>query len=72
MSENFIPYRRNIRYVPCKKVSIRSLLDKLQFTRNQRNWGNAFRFGQFEITKDDFLLLAYEMLGDYADDFVDH
>ncbi|MFM9277105.1 EVE domain-containing protein [Paenibacillus jiagnxiensis] len=62
MSEDFIPYRRNMHYLPCRAVKIANLLDKLTFTRGRRNWGYSFRFGQLEISREDFVTIANEML----------
>ncbi|MDP4164066.1 MAG: EVE domain-containing protein [Bacillota bacterium] len=64
MSESFVPFRRNIRYIPCQEIKIADLLDKLSFTRGNRNWGYSFRYGHFEIGREDFLMIAGAMLGD--------
>ncbi|MEC0184639.1 EVE domain-containing protein [Paenibacillus peoriae] len=63
ISDDFIPHRRNMSYLPCRIVKIAGLLDKLTFTRMEQNWGYPFRFGQFEINRKDFLTIANEMLG---------
>jgi len=62
MSESFVPFRRNISYISCQEVKIRNLLDQLSFTRGKRNWGYSFRYGQFEISREDFLTIASAML----------
>ncbi|MGE7825503.1 hypothetical protein [Paenibacillus sp. NPDC093718] len=31
--------------------------------RGNRNWGYAFRYGHFEIKREDFLVIAEAMLG---------
>ncbi|MFB9326645.1 EVE domain-containing protein [Paenibacillus aurantiacus] len=62
MSESFIPFRRNIRYTDCKATKISSLLEQLSFTRGERNWGYKFRFGHFEISEQDFRVIADAML----------
>ncbi|WP_064199705.1 EVE domain-containing protein [Brevibacillus brevis] len=64
MSESFVPYRRNIRYIPCREVKIATLLDQLTFTRGNRNWGYQFRYGHFEVGFEDFLTITGAMLGD--------
>ncbi|MDR0268032.1 EVE domain-containing protein [Paenibacillus sp.] len=64
MSDNFIPYRRNIRYFPCQNVKIAGLLDKLSFTKEKASWGYSFRFGQLEINWEDFIIIANAMLGE--------
>ncbi|UJF33579.1 EVE domain-containing protein [Paenibacillus hexagrammi] len=62
MSDSFVPFRRNIRYVPCQQVKIADLLEQLTFTRGNRNWGYPFRFGHFEIEAEDFLTIASSMI----------
>jgi hypothetical protein len=62
MSESFIPFRRNIRYIPCREVKIAALLEQLSFTCGKRNWGYSFRYGHFEIEREDFLTIADAML----------
>ncbi|WNR44126.1 EVE domain-containing protein [Paenibacillus roseipurpureus] len=61
MSESFVPFRRNIRYTNCKETKISSLLERLSFTRGVNNWGYRFRFGHFEISEQDFLVIADAM-----------
>ncbi|RUT33568.1 EVE domain-containing protein [Paenibacillus zeisoli] len=62
MSETFVPFRRDIRYSPCKEVKISTLLQELSFTRGVTNWGYRFRFGHLEIDREDFLTIAEAML----------
>lgn len=62
-TDNFIPFRRNMSYLPCQTVKIAGLLDKLTFTRGKRSWGYSFRFGQLEVNREDFMTIANEMLG---------
>ncbi|OKP86445.1 EVE domain-containing protein [Paenibacillus sp. P3E] len=62
MSESFVPFRRNISYISCQEVKIRDLLEQLSFTRGNRNWGYSFRYGHFEIGREDFLIIASAML----------
>ncbi|CQR59092.1 hypothetical protein PRIO_6745 [Paenibacillus riograndensis SBR5] len=61
MSATFVPYRRNIEYVPCHEARIKGLLDRLSFTRGKRNWGYPFRTGHFEINQEDFFTIAEAM-----------
>ena len=37
------------------------LLEKLDFTRGNRNWGYQMRFGLFEISQADFHTIAEAM-----------
>ncbi|MCQ4087802.1 EVE domain-containing protein [Saccharibacillus sp. JS10] len=61
MSETFVPYRRDIEYMPCEEARIRELLDQLSFTRGKPNWGYVFRTGHFEISQADFCIIAEAM-----------
>ena len=46
-------------------VQIKSLIEKLEFITDKKRWGEKFRFGAFEISKTDFLLIASEMNVDH-------
>lgn len=62
MSESFVPFRRNISYMPCREVQIRDLLEQLSFTRGNPKWGYSLRFGHLEIGREDFMTIASAML----------
>ncbi|OAS24333.1 EVE domain-containing protein [Paenibacillus oryzisoli] len=66
MSDSFIPFRRDIRYTECKETKISSLLQQLSFTRGVKNWGYPFRFGHFEISQQDFQIIANAMLDSFG------
>ncbi|MEI5682460.1 MULTISPECIES: EVE domain-containing protein [unclassified Mesorhizobium] len=57
----FRPYRRDVDWLSACEVPIRPLLDALDFTAGQRNWGYQFRFGLFSVTEHDFDLIAGAM-----------
>jgi hypothetical protein len=59
MAPDFVPFRRNVTYLPgVQEQPIQPLLDQLFFTKDRGNkWGSAFRFGMLEIQKSDFDLL---------------
>jgi hypothetical protein len=61
MTEDFVPFRRNIQYTSCKEISIRNLLDQLTFTKDNKNWGYSFRMGHFEINQEDFIMISQAM-----------
>jgi hypothetical protein len=61
MSEDFIPWRRDVNFVSAKEVAIEPLIDKLSFIKNKSHWGFIFRFGLFEIPIHDFHLIASTM-----------
>ena len=62
MNENFKPFRRNLQFFPCTPVSILPLINELSFIQNKKLWGYPFRFGFFEIHKNDFFLIAKGMM----------
>lgn len=64
MSEDFIPFRRNIDYLPCVETSILPLINDLEFIQNKKYWGYPFRVGFFEISQHDFELISSFMIPD--------
>ncbi|MEO6016427.1 MAG: EVE domain-containing protein [Polaromonas sp.] len=66
MGGGFVPFRRDVAYVPAQEVSILPLLDELEFVENRQRWGYKFRFGLFEVSEHDMLLIARAMRADLA------
>jgi hypothetical protein len=62
MTEDFIPYRRNVDFYECRETPIVPLIPKLDFIENKKSWGYKFRFGFFEIQEHDFELIRAQML----------
>lgn len=62
ISDNFIPYRRNICYYKAVETAIGPLIEKLDFIKNKKSWGYPFRFGFFEISENDFEIIRTQML----------
>lgn len=62
LSDNFIPFRRNIKFYKCQETSILPLINSLEFIPDKNRWGYPFRFGFFEIKENDFNLIASNML----------
>jgi hypothetical protein len=60
MTPDFRPFRRNVEYLFTGEVKIEPLVMDLQFIRNKKSWGYAFRFGLLEIQKDDFQRILQE------------
>jgi len=54
MSPDFKPFRRKVQYQKTGTVKIEPLVNDLDFIRNKKSWGYAFRFGILEIQKPDF------------------
>lgn len=61
MSQDFIPWKRNVTFVKSKKVPIAPLIGNLTFIRDKKKWGFPFRRGSFEISHHDFELIAKSM-----------
>lgn len=64
MGDGFVPYRRNVRFLPTQDVPIRPLIEELTFIKDKTHWGAPFRFGTLQIPDEDFELIAKEMLDD--------
>lgn len=62
LSPDFCPYRRNIAFFPNRDISVRPLIEDLNFIRNKARWGYPFRYGILEIDQVDFELIAEQML----------
>ena len=62
MAPGFVPFRKDVEYFASTEVAIQPLLSELEFTRGKSNWGYKFRFGHFELSESDFLLIARRML----------
>jgi hypothetical protein len=62
MNENFIPFRRNVLFLDCVETTILPLINKLEFIMDKKFWGYPFRFGFFEISEKDFMLIKTKML----------
>jgi hypothetical protein len=61
MSPDFVPFRRDIAYLPCTAAPIQPLVSRLSFIKDPARWGYPFRTGHFEITREDFELIAGAM-----------
>jgi len=61
MTEDFKPYRIDVRFLQAKEAPIKPLVDALSFIKSKTHWGAAFRFGQIKIPAEDFKLIAKAM-----------
>jgi hypothetical protein len=61
MSADFHPWRRGMQFVECREAPIRELIGELGFIKDKARWGMPFRRGLFEITGEDFTLIADAM-----------
>jgi hypothetical protein len=59
---DFNPWRRAVNYdLAAKPAPIAPLLDVLELTRGNKNWGFIMRRGQVELTESDFQAIASQM-----------
>lgn len=61
MGGGFCPFRRDVAWISGEVTSIHPLLDRMDFTAGQGNWGYSFRFGVFKISDHDMDLIAEAM-----------
>lgn len=61
MAPGFVPWRRNVEFLPCVEAPIRPMLDELIFIKDKQRWGYVFRFGLFEISSGDFEVIRRAM-----------
>jgi len=64
LSSTFKPWRKDVEFTPESKfrsVDIRPLIGKLDFIRDKKHWGVAFRRGLFEIPEKDYQVIEKEM-----------
>src|SRR5213594_3331101 len=67
MGGGFVPFRRDVVYVPAQEASILPLLDQFVFVENRQRWGYKFRFGLFEVSDHDMRLIALAMRAERRD-----
>jgi hypothetical protein len=61
MGGGFVPFRRDVDYLPCRAAPIRPLLADLTFLPDKARWGYAFRFGHLQVPRADFIRIAAAM-----------
>lgn len=61
MGGGFVPYRRDVAYVPAREAAIAPLLDHFEFVEDRMRWGYKFRFGLFDVSDHDMRLIAIAM-----------
>ena len=66
MAPNFVPFRRDIRFINAQEAAIRPLVDRLSFIRDKKHWGYVFRYGHLEIPAVDFQLIQQAMTGTHT------
>jgi len=66
MGGGFAPFRRKVKFLPSKDVSIIPLINELTFIKDKTHWGAPFRFGTLQIPEEDFRLIASKMVEDQS------
>jgi EVE domain len=61
MGGGFTPFRRDVDWIEAEEAPIAPLLDALDLTRGQRNWGAKLRFGLVGISERDFEAIQERM-----------
>jgi hypothetical protein len=61
MGGGFTPARRDVDWFDAREAPIKPLLASLDFTAAKPSWGYQLRFGLFEISEHDFLLIGKAM-----------
>lgn len=61
MSEDFVPWRRDVGFYQADEIAIEPLIEQLSFIQDKQRWGFPFRRGCFPVSQDDFSLIATKM-----------
>ena len=61
MGDGFVPFRKDVAYLPAQEAPIAPLLDELEFVDDRQRWGSKLRFGLFAISDHDMRLIAQAM-----------
>lgn len=61
VSEDFVPWRRDVSFMKSNETPIQQILEELSFIKDKKRWGFPFRRGCFEISKSDFQIIAKAM-----------
>ena len=65
MGNGFLPFRRDVMWLPAREAAIAPLLELLEFSAGVANWGYRFRFGIFPIGHNDMELIAQAMEAEF-------
>ncbi len=66
MGGGFVPWRRDVRYLPTRDALIAPLVEQFEFVDDPKRWGYKFRFGLFKISEHDMRLIAGAMQVDFS------
>ena len=68
MAADFVPHRRDVRYVDSQPAPIAPLVPRLSFVKDPKRWGFPLRRGVLPLTADDFKLIARAMQAEIRTD----
>lgn len=66
MGGGFVPFRRDVVYLPAREAPVAPLLKQLEFAQERPHWGYKLRFGLFGISDHDMQVIARAMHADPA------
>jgi hypothetical protein len=66
MGAGFCPFRRDVAWAEAREAPIAPLLDALELTAGESDWGRYFRFGLFALSAPDFARIATAMNADLS------
>ena len=66
MGGGFVPWRRDVAYVPAQEAPIAPLLDQLAFVEDRQHWGASSASGCSDVSDADLRLIAGAMAADAA------
>jgi len=61
MHDDFKPFRRRVRFLPCREADIRPLIADLTFIVDKQRWGYPLRYGLLKIPEEDFKRITEKM-----------
>lgn len=61
MGNNFLPYRRDVKYLSSRDTPVTPLINRLTFIKDKERWGHVFKYGIIRIPTEDFMLIASMM-----------
>jgi hypothetical protein len=61
MGAGFQPFRRDVCWFDALEISILPLLDQLELSAGNKNWGYRLRFGLFQVSDHDMQVISAEM-----------
>lgn len=61
MGDNFLPHRREVKYLMSRDTPIAPLINRLAFIKDKASWGHIFKYSIIHISAEDFKYIATTM-----------